>query len=86
MDETFQVGVDESLQLFEFRTNVEFAGGNEEEFLAAVANFGEGALEIPAEFESVVLVVLEAAEFFDQIDFELRANPHAKLEGDAWVR
>jgi hypothetical protein len=30
MDETFQIGVDESLQFFEFRTNIDFAGGNEE--------------------------------------------------------
>lgn len=48
----------------------------------AVVNLCEGPLEVPAELEAVVFVVLEAAKFFDQIDFKLGANPHAELESD----
>jgi len=48
----------------------------------AVVDLGERALEIPIELEAAVFVVLEAAEFFDQINFEFRADPHAELECD----
>ena len=51
----------------------------------AVVDLGEGALEIPAELETVVFVVLEALEFLDEVELELRAEPRSELEGDVFV-
>ena len=47
--------------------------------------FGEGAVEVPREGQAAVFVVFEALEFFDEVDFELRADPHAEFEGDILV-
>ena len=52
----------------------------------AVIDLGQSALEVPIELEAVVLILLEAAKFFDQIDFELGADPHTKFEGDVGMR
>ena len=35
-----------------------------------VVDLGEGPLELPTEFETVVFVVLEALEFLDEVEFE----------------
>ena len=43
-------------------------------------------MEAPTELEAVVLIILEAAKFFDQIDFELGTDPHTKFEGDVGMR
>ena len=48
----------------------------------AVVELGESAVEIPSEREAAVFVVLEAAKFFDQVNLERWAYPHAELEGD----
>ena len=48
----------------------------------AVVDLGEGALEAPIELQAVALIILEAAKFFDQIDFECGTDPHTKFEGD----
>ena len=52
----------------------------------AVVDLCEGALEVPIELQAVVLIILEAAKFFDQIDFELGTDPHTKFEGDVGMR
>jgi hypothetical protein len=41
----------------------------------AVIDLGQGALEIPAEFEAVVFFVFETLEFLDEVEFEFRAEP-----------
>ncbi len=51
----------------------------------AVVDLGQGALEIPAEFELVVFFVLEALEFLDKVELELRAKPRTELEGNVLV-
>lgn len=51
----------------------------------AVINFGQGALEVPAEFEPVVFVVLEPLEFGDEVELEFRAEPRSELEGNILV-
>jgi hypothetical protein len=35
-----------------------------------VIDLGQGALEIPAEFETVVFIVFEALEFLDEVELE----------------
>lgn len=50
-----------------------------------VVDLGEGAVEIPREREAAVLVLLEALEFLDEVDFELGADPHSEFEGDILV-
>ncbi len=53
----------------------------------AVIDLGERALEIPPELEPVVFVVLEATEFFDQIDFELGADPQPNSKAmSGWAK
>ena len=52
----------------------------------AVIDLCQSALEVPPKLEAVVLILLEAAKFFDQIDFELGADPHTKFEGDVGMR
>ena len=52
----------------------------------AVIDLCQSALEVPPKLEAVVLNLLEAAKFFDQIDFELGADPHTKFEGDVGMR
>ena len=41
----------------------------------AVVKLGQGALEIPAEFETVVFILFEAQELLDQVEFEFRTEP-----------
>ncbi len=48
----------------------------------AVVDLGEGALEVPIELEAVVFLVLEAAKFPDQVNFELGADPHTEFKSD----
>jgi len=55
-------------------------GGRDERFfdgvgVDAVVDPGEGALEVPAELEAVVFVVLEALEFPDEVELELDGDP-----------
>ena len=52
----------------------------------AVIDLCQSALEVPPKLEAVVLILLEAAKFFDQIDFELGTDPHTKFEGDVGMR
>jgi len=47
-----------------------------------VVDLGKGAVEIPGKGETAVFVFLKALEFFDEVDFELGANPHPELKGD----
>ena len=54
--------------------------------MGAAVDLGEGALEVPPKLEPVDLIILEAAKFFDQIDFELGADPHTKFEGNVGMR
>src|SRR6266699_228327 len=51
----------------------------------ALIQLRQSAVEIPREREAAVLVFLQALEFPDQVDFELRADPHAELKGDVLV-
>jgi len=48
----------------------------------AVVALVEGAVEVASEGEALVLIFLEAAEFPDQINFELGADPHAEFKSD----
>ena len=48
----------------------------------AVIEFGEGPVWIPCEGKAAAFVFLEALKFLDKVEFELRAEPRAKLEGD----
>jgi len=48
----------------------------------AVIELGEGAVKVPSEGEALVFIFLEAAEFPDQINFELGADPHAEFKSD----
>jgi len=73
-------GIDERRLLF-------CDGGGNERLLDgirvdAVIDLGQGALEVPTELEPVVFLVFEAAEFFDQVNFELRADPRPELKSD----
>ena len=73
------------------RCRLRFGNGGRDERLLdgvgvdAVIDLRERALEVPPELEAVIFVVLEAAEFFDEIDFELGADPHAEFKGDVRV-
>ena len=40
-----------------------------------VIDLGQGALEIPSEFETLVFVLFEALELLDQVEFEFRTEP-----------
>ena len=51
----------------------------------AVIELRKGAIEVPSEGKTAVFVVLEALEFFDEVDFEFGADPHAEFEGDILV-
>ena len=51
----------------------------------AVVDLGKGALEVPIELEAIVFLVLEALEFLDEVELELRAEPGAELKGDVLV-
>jgi len=44
-------------------------------------DLGERALELPAELETVGLVILEPREFLDEVELELHGNPG----GDVFV-
>ena len=52
----------------------------------AVVDLREGALEVPLELEPVVLLVLQALEFLDEVEFEFNGNPRGELERDVLVR
>ncbi len=64
-------------------------GGNERLLdgvgMDAVVDLGEGALEVPAELEAVVFVVLEALELLDEVELELGAEPGAEFKGNVLV-
>lgn len=65
-------------------------GGREEGLLDGVGvdpvvDLGERALEVPAELETVVLVILEPLEFLDEVELELHGHPGGELEGDVLV-
>ena len=49
----------------------------------AVVDLGQVSLNVPAKLFH--FLGLKSLKLFDQIDFELRANPHAKLKGDVLV-
>lgn len=51
----------------------------------AVVDLGEGALEVPIQLEAVVFLVLEALEFFDELELEFDGNPGGEFEGDILV-
>jgi hypothetical protein len=51
----------------------------------AVVDLGQGALEVPAQLQAVVFLVLEAAELLDQVQLEFDGDPGGKLEGDVLV-
>ncbi len=51
----------------------------------AVVDLGQSAIEIPSERETSVFILLEPLEFLDEVNLELRADPHPKLEGDVVV-
>ena len=48
----------------------------------AVVELGQSAVEIPGEGEATVLIVLEALEFLDEVEFELRRNPGSEFKGN----
>jgi hypothetical protein len=48
----------------------------------AVVDLGQRPLEVPFQLEAVVFLVFEAAKLFDQINFELRADPHSEFKGN----
>jgi len=65
-------------------------GGRDEGFLDgvgvdAVIDLRERALEVPAELEAVVFVVLEALELLDEVDFEFDRDPRSEFEGNVFV-
>ena len=45
-----------------------------------IIDFGNGSLQVPLEIQPVVFIILEALKFLNQINFELRTNPHSKLK------
>ena len=47
----------------------------------AVIDLGQGALEITPELEPVVLIVLEALEFLDEVELELYRYPGGEFKG-----
>ena len=47
----------------------------------AVVELGEGAIEVPRQGEAAAFVFFETLEFLDEVNLELGANSHAKLEG-----
>ena len=49
----------------------------------AVIDLGQISLDVPAKLFH--FLGLESFKFFDQIDFELRADPHAELKGNVFV-
>lgn len=51
----------------------------------AVVELGQGAVEVPCERESAVLVFLEALELLDEVELELNGDPGGELEGDVLV-
>ena len=50
-----------------------------------VIDLGQGALKIPPALEPVVLFILEALEFLDEVELELRAEPRTELECNVLV-
>ena len=48
----------------------------------AVVELGKRAVEIPSQRQAAVLLLLEPAELFHQVNLELRADPHAELKGN----
>ncbi len=47
----------------------------------AVVELGEGAVEVRGEREATTFVLFEPLKFLDEVEFELGAEPGAKLEG-----
>lgn len=50
-----------------------------------VIDFGEGALQVPIELEARIFLVLQALEFADEVNLELRTDPHSKFKGNVFV-
>src|SRR3990167_2001797 len=47
-----------------------------------VIELGKSPVKIPREGQSATFIFLQATEFLDQIDLELRTDPHPKLKSN----
>lgn len=59
-------------------------GGIRDSLMASVAvvDLGESALEVPAELQAVVFLVLEALRFLDEVQLEFGRDPRSEFEGN----
>ncbi|MCU0748961.1 MAG: hypothetical protein MUF13_05370 [Akkermansiaceae bacterium] len=53
--------------------------------LDTIVDPGKGALEVPIELWSVVILVLNASKFLDEVELDFDRDPRRKLKGDVLV-
>ena len=51
----------------------------------AVVEPGKGAIQVPGQRKSAVLIFPEALKFLDEVEFEFDGNPDGELEGNVLV-